>query len=265
MDRRAFLAALATALGGTAAVGVAAGAPAAAGNDPGHAQKAFLRFVERMGCRRVDADPLVDRNQVANGGLMFSVTEHHLFGRPGLAVLQPCARISDLVEKGRFGVLPVFTIAGIAHPNPPSSTAGLAMMISFLTREAGLPLSRLSFTTTRLRQDDIDLLASLGVTRIRLRNVREAKALGDGSGWYTSPVSGFSAPTTSVEFSRGGRTVELGEAIASACCLGLERLRWAMGGAMHTWTEALPAALDAIEEQSAGRDVPGSAILAATA
>lgn len=265
MDRRAFLGVLATALGSTAVLGAAASDAASASDAPPSAQKAFLRFVDRMECRRVAPQPLVDPSQAANGGLMYGVTEHAAFGGAGIAVIQRCARIADLPEKGRFGVLPEFTVAGIAHPSPPSKSAGLAMLISFLTREAGLPLKRLSFTTTRLSKEDLALLESLGITRIRLRDVREAKDLGDGSGWFTSPISGFSAATTSVEFTRAGRTVELGEAIATACCVGLERLQWAMGGSMKTWRQALPATLAAIQEQSGDAGVPAYAILAASA
>lgn len=265
MDRRAFLGVLATALGSTAVLGAAATPAASASDKPQSAQKAFLRFVDRMDCRRVAPQPLVDPSQEANGGLMYGVTEHAAFGGAGIAVIQRCSRISDLPEKGRFGVLPEFTVGGIAHPNPPTKSAGLAMLISFLTREAGLPLKRLSFTTTRLSKADLALLDSLGITRITLRDVRDAKDLGDGSGWFTSPISGFSAATTSVEFTRAGRTVELGEAISTACCVGLERLQWAMGSPVTTWAQVLPSTLASLREQDGGTEVPGYAILAASA
>lgn len=274
MDRRAFLGA---ALGATAALGASAalGAlPASADDsqpDPGRQagrladpREVFRRFVERRGCRLVPAFSLVDLAAVVNGGVRFDDSGHRLERHAGRAVMQPCSRISDVLDQHRPGVLPLFTIGGVAHPSPRSPSAALSMMLSLLTRDAGLPPSGLSFTTTRLRQDDIDLLESRGFGKIRVRSVREAKQAGDGSGWFVNPVTGVGEATTAIEFTREGRTIELCECAAATAGIGLERLGWAMGGRLPSWADRLPAALRAIRAESRGRQVPAYGILAAS-
>jgi hypothetical protein len=90
----------------------------------------------------------------------------------------------------------------------------------------------------------------LDPSRVTYRPHAEALAAGDGSGWFFDPRNNVGFPTVSIEFTRGGLTLELGEVTRSGFAIGTERVQWAMTGAIPTWNQVLPTLLARIRAEA---------------
>ena len=163
-------------------------------------------------------------------------------------VVQPCARVDDIGERKRRGVLPTFS-QGAWQTNPGKA---LPLAVDFLIEAVGLRREALALTTIR-GNPLLPYVEKAGFTprQVRLRSTAAAKRAGDGSGWFVDRSTGQGCPSLSIEYTRGSHTLEIAE--LGTCeglpgkpvhtVFGLERLDWAVTGTIATWDEVLPRLL----------------------
>ena len=232
------------------------------------AERRFARFASAMQCARLAELPLLTGDNSVNGGIRFDDEMAVVTGSSKWR-LQRAARVGDIAHRMDPGVLPMFTIGFAILGDTNGQTQAFTSLdaaLQFLVQACGLPREGLSFTTTDTVApifngnggDAPPAFAVFGLdpSRVTYRPHAEALAAGDGSGWFFDPRNSVGLPTVSIEFTRGGLTLELGEVTPSGFGLGMERLQWAMGGTLPTWSQALPAMLARIRNEARRAHVP---------
>lgn len=201
-----------------------------------------------------------------NGGLRF---DDGTLSDPSTYVVQPAARVHDVTEKSKPGILPIFTILALTTPNPAQAPKTLDLYLHALTSVVGLDPSRLRVTTTSLAAPFYSALAAHGIQsdQIRLRNLSEAKQSGTGSGYF-APVghpSGQGFPTFSVEHVLpDGTEIEIGEYgfdsgnsnIGTGFGVGLERVTMARNDLVTSWGDSLTDFKTAVMDDAAKNGMP---------
>lgn len=253
------------------------------GSTASEAARRFAGFAEALQCAGIAPLPLLTGDNAVNGGLRF---DDEMAAASGLSKVrfQRAIRVGDIEHRTDAGVLPMFTIGcivlGDADPQTQPYTHFDAAL-HFLIHVCRLPRESLSFTTTDVSLERFASAADasgslipasmmvfgLPASTITLRPHGEAVGAGDGSGWFFDPRNGVGVHTVSIECTRDGLTLELGEVWTGGFGFGMERLQWAMGGSMQTWNQALPRALSRIRAEARRAHVPlppGYALLAAS-
>jgi len=226
------------------------------------AERRFARFASAMQCARLAELPLLTGDNSVNGGIRFDDEMAAVTGSSKWR-LQRAARVGDIAHRMDPGVLPMFTIGFAILGDTNGQTQAFTSLdaaLQFLVQACGLPREGLSFTTTDAvgpifngnGGDAPPAFAVYGLdpSRVTYRAHAEALAAGDGSGWFFDPRNNVGFPTVSIEFTRGGLTLELGEVSPSGFGFGMERLQWAMTGAMPTWSQVLPTLLSRIRSEA---------------
>lgn len=202
-----------------------------------------------------------------NGGLQY---DDQIDGsNAGLFVIQPAARVDDLMQKDRVGVLPLFHIINIDQTDEAMGIAPLEQTFDFLIRRLGLDPGRMRLTGTEKALPLLPLLARHGVveSQLRLVDLDTARSSGTGSGYY-EPKGHPRSPsfsTVSLEYLLpDGAEIEIGEltltdapsAVVRSVGFGLERLSFARGDRLIQWQEALPRFRSAVELDAREQGVP---------
>ncbi len=237
------------------------------------AARRFAAFATVLQCSRVPELPLITGDNAVNGGIRY---DDEMAAWTGVSkwTLQRAARVGDIEHRMNPGVLPMFTIGGMisGDTNPQTKPfIHFELALNYLTEVCGLPRESLSFTTTDVAsQTFCGVVAEPGqpcipptfVTHglpsssITYRPHAEAVAAGDGSGWFFDPRNQVGFPTMSIEFTRDGLTLELGEVARFGFGLGMERVQWAMSGAIPSWNQVLPTLLARIRAEARRAHVP---------
>ncbi len=210
--------------------------------------------------------PLVTEDAF-NGGLQFDdEIQGSLAGR---FVIQPAARVEDIKQKDRIGVLPLFHIINFDQSKDPKGLLPLDQTFNFLIRHLGLEPNRMRFTGTEKALFLVPFLAKHGLVESQLRLVDwdKARALGTGSGYF-EPKGHPRTPsfnTLSLEYLLAdGSELEIGEitltddraAAVRNAGFGLERLSFARGDRLISWNETLPAFRRAVELDARRQGLP---------
>lgn len=219
------------------------------------AERRFARFASAMQCARLAELPLLTGNNAVNGGIRFDEEMAVATGTSKWR-LQRAARVGDIAHRLDPGVLPMFTIGFAMLGDANAQTKPFTHFdaaLHFLVQACGLAREGLSFTTSDAVAPIFNgsggdappafTVFGLDPSRITYRPHAEAVAAGDGSGWFFDPRNSVGVPTVSIEYTRAGLTLELGEITPSGFGFGMERLQWAMGGTLPTWNQVLPALL----------------------
>ncbi len=169
-------------IGGAAAL-VAGKRPAAAARRPlDEIRESALAFFQGRG--HVPAPSLaMITGYDFNGGLCFDDTRPETPPGPWMA-FQTAARIDDIAERNRPGVLAGFTIISVGRPRPADSSTPLDAILEFLVEVRGLRPERMAFVSTAVFKPLIERFEPLRAGRFIERDITEAKEAGDGSGYF---------------------------------------------------------------------------------
>jgi hypothetical protein len=238
------------------------------GNSYGtEAARRLAAFATALQCSRLPELPLITGDNSVNGGIRFD-DELAVVTSVSKWTLQRAARVGDIEHRMNPGVLPMFTIGGMISGDTNPQTKPFIHFdaaLQFLIQVCGLPRESLSFTTSDVASQTFcgvvaepgepcipPSLVTYGIapTSITYRPHAEAQAAGDGSGWFFDPRNHVGVPTVSIEFTRDGLTLELGEVARFGFGFGMERVQWAMSGAIPTWNQVLPTLLARIRAEA---------------
>ena len=224
---------------------------------------------------------VVDPASAFNGGLRYD--ESQVPVPPASFVIQPCARVDDIGEAGRIGILPLFHIVRVDWPEGTSIGEGTASTLTFLIRDLGLDPNRLAIVSTSAVQDYAAQMQAAGIeqSNVVIRPVEEAKAAGNGSGFFRHPQDPkIEFPTAGLYYWTGNAEpaavsayplpegwLEIGEINLSSqfplgAGFGLERLQSTLGDPMPDWESGKRALLDMIDRDFGGDPPPGRALFA---
>jgi hypothetical protein len=118
-----------------------------------------------------------------NGGLRYDETTPNPPSAPTVTV-QTAARVDDIAERERPGVLAAFTIFGIALPGTAKPGLLLSSVMDFLMTERKLDPGRILLVSTEYFRPLVDQVDGIDAYRMFERSAEEAKAAGDGSGFF---------------------------------------------------------------------------------
>jgi len=118
-----------------------------------------------------------------NGGLRYDETRPDPPAAPAVTV-QTAARIDDIAEKGRPGVLAAFTLFGIGIPAQAGSETVLSHVMDFLVGERNLDPRRMLFVSTEQFRPLVGQIDGVPADLFFERTLEEAMAAGDGSGFF---------------------------------------------------------------------------------
>jgi len=245
---------------------------------------ALLAYFAALGLKEIPPSPIVTGDQGFNGGLRHDDTG--VLDPPGHMVVQPCARISDISEKHRQDILPLFHIfRGNGLPGQNREDA-FSHVMGYLTGPLQLDPTRLAIVSIPPFEDLRPLAEKSGIDwahQVVLRDADMALNAGDGSGIFRHPGDARvpAIPTAGLYYWVGdgpahparkhplpAMWTEIGELFiaeksGAAFAFGAERLVLASSGAVPTWDHQLDRLLAQIDRDSAGGPVPaGKAIFA---
>ncbi|MEM8731697.1 MAG: hypothetical protein AAGF79_17450 [Pseudomonadota bacterium] len=214
-----------------------------------------LRFTE------VEAAPIVTGLPDFNDGLQFD--EGGVLAGFGQFVIQPAARADDASEKDRKGVLPmfhIFSVKGFEDDGPDLTILRYSEVLFDLFR---LDRNRIAFVSVPnfksfqpyLEQNDL-----WHQERVTFRDEAEAKAAGDGSGYFRLPNSEAGMYTAGLYYALSDAPgpagnsedwLEIGELVTDPSgyadySFGLERVAMATSGIVPTWESRLSVLQDQI-------------------
>lgn len=243
--------------------------------------KAAARYFRTRGF--ADAQPLAMITDADfNGGLRYDETRSDAPSVPEV-VVQPSARVDDIVQRSDLGVLAGFTILGIRRPGSTAEAPSLLKdVMGYLIEERGLDPERMRFVSTEAFRPHLGTVDKVTEEHFIERPVREAEAIGDGSGMF-APKGHPDAPKEAtvsihyrlpqtlddgpVEYPLPGY-IELGEVGISApdkerdraqiAGFGLERVAIAAGEVAPDYEETRLNLLRIIEDeaQRSGKELP---------
>ncbi|MCB1487729.1 MAG: hypothetical protein KDJ88_09750 [Bauldia sp.] len=235
-----------------------------------------VNFFGQHGYSQVPPLSLITGNDI-NGGLRYDEMRPEPAVAPEL-IIQPVARVSDIAERNRAGVLAGFNIIGLNKPGE-SDGSLLADVVDFLAGRRGLDPERIHYVSTEHFRPYIERIDALASGTFYERSLDEALAAGDGSGvfapadhplkpsfhtvgiYYPQPDTVPGTPTAYppegfIEIAEIGIPLEgEGDQIGG---IGLERLAMAEGETLPDFEETLLNLLRAIEDEAArtGRPLP---------
>lgn len=145
-------------------------------------RESALAFFQGRGHRTVPSLPMITGDDF-NGGLRFDAFRREAPPEPWAAI-QTAARIDDIAERNRPGVLAGFTVVNVGFPRPAESWSTLDVALDFLVEERGLNPERMVFVSTVVLKPLIERFEALRAGTFIERDIAEAKAAGDGSGYF---------------------------------------------------------------------------------
>ncbi len=212
-----------------------------------------------------------------NGGLRFDESDSVSSDGPTIR-LQTAARVEDIPERDRAGVLATFDIIGLSHPEPEDDTI-LPAVLRFLIDERGLDPAKMLMVSTEEFRPHLDDLDGFDASRFLERPFAEARTMGDGSGYFAPsghpagpaiasvglyyPVPGTEPdgdpiypPPDHIEIAEIG--IARDAAGHTAAGLGLQRLAMAEGNPVPDFDETRLNLLRLLEDESerTGKPLP---------
>ncbi|MCV0424730.1 MAG: hypothetical protein K5905_04615 [Roseibium sp.] len=243
----------------------------------GDAATGFLDHFSAQGFETLEPLSLIT-DYGFNGGLRYDDTRPSYPDGPS-ACVQPACRVEDAELAGTPGVLALFNIMVVNVPDQDRSGEIVERLVTYAVENGGLDPERLVFVSTDLFEpyrSDSELLQKGQFVR---RELNEAMATGDGSGFF-APVghpNTPSFPTVSVHYPLNGGAsgelsyplpgyLEIGEiALADEKSampgpigggFGLERLALAAGKPAPDFAESRTAFLEIAKLEATQTDKP---------
>lgn len=202
-------------IGGAAAM-VAGRQPAiAARRSLDEIRESAVAFFQGRGHLPVPSLPMITGDDF-NGGLRFDAFRREAPPEPWAAI-QTAARIDDIAERDRPGVLAGFTVVNVGFPMTADSGATLDVALDFLVEERGLNPERMVFVSTAVSKPMIERFEPLRAGTFIERDIDEAKAAGDGSGYFAPPGHPYGPTLYTV-----GIYYPFGDAVAAASTYPLD-------------------------------------------
>jgi len=264
----------------TGAAGLAAGRGLAVAAPDGTETLAadFEVYFDTLGYRPLPPLDMIT-GESFNGGLRYDDTR---LDNPANATLclQPSARIGDIAERGKPGVLALFTICALRQPEPAAPGMLFGQILDFLVSGRKLDPERMVFVSTEVFEPYGEQYGTVRAGQFLKRSTDEAMAAGDGSGYFGPrdhparpgfatvsihyPLagavgSGLSYPPEGYqEIAEIGISPLEGAGGAEVGGFGLERVVLAEGGAIPDFEQSRLALLQLVEDeaQSSGKDLP---------
>jgi len=243
-------------------------------------ETSLLAFFSAKGYRKIAPKPLVADNHDFNGGLRYDDTG--TVELPGQMIVQPAARLSDIAEKGRPDVLPLFHIFRCDAQAGQNRDDLFALAIAYLTGPLRLDAARLAIVSippfTQLKTT-VQLSGVDWERQVHLRDPDAAFKAGDGSGIFRHPGPDYvpAMPTAGIYYRLDGGAgdppkvhplpaawTEIGEFMIADngeafFVFGVERLQLAATGSIPSWGEQLPNLLNRIRRDAGDRAMPPGA------
>lgn len=243
-------------------------------------EKSLPAFFSAKGYRTIAAKSLVTNRPEFNGGLRYDETG--TVDMPGRMIVQPCARLSDISEKIRPDILPLFHIFRCnAHPGQNKADL-FASSLAYLTGPLQLDPTRLAIVSIPPFAQIRATLPEAGVDwdrQIHLRDPDAALKAGDGSGIFRHPGPDYvpAMPTAGLYYRLDDGAgdppkvhplpaawTEIGEFMmadngTAFIAFGVERLHLASAGTIPSWNEQLPNLLNRIRQDAGNGALPSGA------
>lgn len=239
----------------------------------------FLQHFSGKGARELDPLPLIT-GSAFNGGLRFDDTRRSYPGDMSVCI-QPSCRVEDAGRSGETGVLALFHIMALNLPAGAGSGDALTQLVSYLIEEAALDSGKLVYVSTDMFEPHRARDPLLQKGRFVKRDISEAQAAGDGSGFFAPAghpdTRGFA--TVSLHYPIGAVTagelgyplpghleiaeISLAEPGSAASVnvvggIGLERLALVTGEQAPDFAESRAALLENVRQEASntGKDLP---------
>ncbi|MEE4377569.1 MAG: hypothetical protein V2J55_08655 [Candidatus Competibacteraceae bacterium] len=241
-------------------------------------QQQLISFLEAAGYQQIPAQSLIT-GHAFNGGLRYDDSGVLAKMPNGEMVVQDCARVEDIPNKNRRGVLPFFHILACTRRADSDQDKTFSETINLVTKTLELPSQRLALVSIAALADFRDLLTEQDIDwerQVVIRDTEEAKATGNGSGYF-NPAGHPEQP----EFITAGLYIWTGEGQAPAIKtyplseqwveigevgldktatlafgFGLERLVYAKTGLLPSWQEQRQQLLETVKAESAKTGAP---------
>nr|WP_319383390.1 hypothetical protein [uncultured Roseibium sp.] len=157
------------------------GASSALASTPGPAQ--FLDHFAREGALALDPLPLITKSRF-NGGLRYDDTRASY--PDGVSVcVQPACRVEDAGKAGQPGVLALFHIAVLNLPASAGPREAIGQFMRFAVETVNLDPEKFVFVSTEVFEPHFESDPLLQKGRFVKRDLGEALAAGDGSGFFS--------------------------------------------------------------------------------
>lgn len=249
-------------------------------------ETSLLAYFSAKGYRKIAPKPLVTDNHDFNGGLRYDDTG--TVELPGQMIVQPSARLSDISEKSRADVLPLFHIFRCNVHTGQNQDALFSRAIAYLTGPLRLDIARLAIVSIPPFTQSKAAFQRSGVDwerQVHLRDPDAAFKAGDGSGIFRHPGPDYvpAMPTAGIYYRVDDGAgdppkmhplpaawTEIGEFMiagdgAAFVGFGVERLQLASTGAIPSWDDQLPNLLRRIRREAGnGAMPPGAKIFSAS-
>ena len=214
-----------------------------------------------------------------NGGLLFDAI------RPDAPqdlryCIQTVARVGDIANRGRPGVLAAYNVILIQHPAPPQRGTLLMRVMDFLVNARGLDPAKMQFLSTDVFVPHLEKVKGAGARQFTQVSAAEARSAGRGAGVFAprDHPSGFDFATVNVYYPAGAGPVghptpaapeghveialigigPTGGKLAGAevAGIGVERLGMAEGAAAPSFEQSRIALLPALEAEAKSKGKP---------
>jgi hypothetical protein len=266
-------------LSAAGAAGVALGVPRAASAATDDVRADALAYFGKQGF--VEVPPLgLITGHAFNGGLRYDDTGV-THAQPRWISIQPAARIEDIAQRTRLGVLAGFNIIVLRQPGAGDAEDMLVRVVGYLVDERKLDPTKLVFVSTEHFKPYLARKTVMRGGRFLERSLADAKAAGDGSGVFAPkghphspnvntvalyyPARG-AAPTATLQYPPQGY-IEIAEieiaargtkATSQLAAIGLERLAMAEGRPAPDFEGSRRDLLKAIEQDAkrTGKPLP---------
>jgi hypothetical protein len=237
-----------------------------------HAEATLVSYLSGKGYRQITPAPFVTGDDSFNGGLRYD--DSGIAETPGTFFIQPCARTSDIADRHRKDVLPIFHI--LRFDGKPGEDRSDAFMLLMGCLEGSLHLdpARLAFVSIPSFKGLRPQVAKTGMTwdrQVIIREPGDALNAGDGSGFFRHPGDkaapaiptaglyywvGAGGPKPLTTYPLPATWTEIGELFIAekglaSFGLGIERLAYAATGKMPTWNAQLSRLHAQIDRASA--------------
>ena len=242
----------------------------------------LIAYFTRKGYRQIAPAPLVTDDHGFNGGLRYDDSDVRVM--PGTFFIQPAARTSDIAQRHRGDVLPIFHIFRLDGKRGEGRNDAFTILMGYLEGSLNLDPARLAFVSIPSFEGMRPQIERAGFDHDRqvyIRDPGEALQAGDGSGFFKHPgnrtypayptagvyywVGDGAAPSVKLYPMPAGWT-ELGELFIAengiaSFALGVERLAYAATGRIPPWDAELSRLMAHIDHASApGAPPPGKAM-----
>lgn len=243
--------------------------PGPSANAAATSSTGFVQHFSGQGAKILDPLPLIT-GVGFNGGLRYDDTRPS-YPDAASVCIQPACRIEDGGKSSEPGVLALFHIMVLNMPGGAGHGDALGQLLGYLVDNVNIDADKLVFVSTEVFEPYFNAGPVFQKGRFVKRDLSEAQAAGDGSGFFAPAghpdTEGFA--TVSIHYPIGAGTpgelsyplpgyLEIGEiSLAEPSSgggvgggLGLERLAMATGAAAPTFSESRVSLFEMVGQEA---------------